>query len=62
MLAGPNYVLTVGGKAAEQFFQNNLTITPNYATGMITSSGQLQIVTQIGSFAMTWQLNFSVGG
>lgn len=62
LLSGPDYCLTAGGKVAEQYFSDNLTITANYATGVITASGQLSIVTQIRTINITFQLNFSIGG
>lgn len=62
LLSGPDYCLTAAGKTAEQFFSDNLTITANYATGVVTTSGQMTIVTQIRQFNMTWQMSFSIGG
>jgi len=61
LLSGPDYCLTAAGKTAEQYFANNLSITANYATGIITASGKLTIVTQIRSINITFQLNFTVG-
>lgn len=62
LLSGPDYVLTQAGSAAESTFFKNLTITLDVASGKITSSGVLPIVTQIREFNMKFQLSFTIGG
>lgn len=62
LLSGPDYVLTQAGAIAESTFFKNLTITLDVASGKVTSSGILPIVTQIREFNMTFQLSFTIGG
>lgn len=61
-LSGADFVLTQAGSDAEKYFFEQLTISADIATGLITSSGQLPIVTQIRDFNITFQLNFEIGG
>lgn len=62
LLAGPDYTLTQAGGDAEKYFFSNLTVTLDLATGSVTSSGDLPIVTQFREGNVTFQLAFSVGG
>ena len=62
LLSGADYVLTQAGSDASKYFFEQLNLTTNVATGLITSSGQLPIVTQIRDFNITFQLNFELGG
>jgi phage tail sheath gpL-like len=62
LLSGAEYVLTQAGSDAEKYFFEQLNITADIATGLITSSGQLPIVTQIRDFNISFQLAFEIGG
>lgn len=62
LLAGPDFVLTQGGADAERAFSQALTVEADLATGKVTFSGQLFIVTQFRSASLTFQLAFTVGG
>lgn len=62
LLGGPDFVLVQSGAEAEKFFYRELSITLDLASGEITSSGQLPIVTQAREFNMTFQMAFTVGG
>ena len=55
-----NLVLLQAGKAAEQKFLNNLVVTLNMATGTVTESGILTIVTQLRTINQTFQLAFTI--
>lgn len=61
-LGGADFVLCQAGSDAQKYFFDNLVIDPDIASGVITSNGQLPIVTQIRGFNMVFQLSFSIGG
>jgi len=61
-LGGPQFVLTQAGDDAEKTFSDNLVVTVDAATGLVTSSGILPIVTQMRKFDQIWQMSFTVGG
>ena len=61
-LGGADFVLCQAGSQAQKYFFDNLVISPDTASGVVTSSGQLPIVTQIRGFNMVFQLSFSIGG
>lgn len=62
ILSGPNFTLTQAGDVAEKYFSDNLTISVNLATGVVTSNGKLPIVTQVRAFNITFQMSFNFGG
>jgi hypothetical protein len=62
ILSSADYTLLQAGRAAQKYFLNNLSVTTNLATGSVTISGQLPIVTQFRSAIITFQLSFSIGG
>ncbi len=61
-LSGPEFILTQSGREAIEFFEQNLSIDLDLATGTVTSSGQLPIVTQIRDFIISFQISFTIGG
>lgn len=62
ILSRPDFVLTQAGSAAEGFFFQQLSVTTDIVNGLVTTSGQLPIVTQLRQINITFQLNFSLGG
>ena len=62
VFGGENFVLVQSGSEADTFFSSNLTIVVDLATGLVTSNGQLPIITQLRQINQTWQLAFSIGG
>ena len=62
ILSSADYTLLQSGRDAQKYFLNNLSVTTNLATGSVTISGQLPIVTQLRSITITFQLSFSIGG
>lgn len=60
-LSGEGYVLVQAGNTAETYFHDNLSVTTDLATGKVTISGKLPIVTQFRKAVMTFQLSFDIG-
>lgn len=61
-LAGPDFVLVQDGDAAVAFYKDNLTITLNLASGLVTITDLTPIVTQLREIIMTMKIAFSVEG
>jgi len=61
-LSGKDFMVTPAGTEAERFFSSNLEITPDIATGQVTITGQLPILTQVRRFDIAFQLSFTIGG
>lgn len=61
-LGGPDFTLVQAGSDAEQFFYRNLSVTTDLATGGVTITGQLPIVTQVRQFNVVFQIAFTIGG
>jgi phage tail sheath gpL-like len=61
LLSDPEYTLTVAGTDAEKYFYQNLSVTTDLSDGSATVFGELPIVTQYRSFAMTFQMKFGIG-
>lgn len=59
-LAGVDYTLCPTGKQSAKYFANNLSVTANYATGVITATGQLPIVTQLRQINISFQMSFTI--
>jgi phage tail sheath gpL-like len=61
-LAGPDFVLTVAGEAALVYYKNNLQITLNLSTGLVTIYMVTPIVTQLRQIIGTIKLSFNTNG
>ncbi len=62
ILSGPDFVLTVAGEAARNYFIKNLTITINATTGLVTGSMKVPIVTQLRTIVVPIEIAFNVNG
>lgn len=58
-LSGAEYCITEAGEEALQYFIRNLTIQINKATGTVTASMKVPIVTQLRTIVVPWQISFS---
>lgn len=61
-LAGPNFVLVQDGEPAIVFFKDNLVIVLDLATGKVTITMQVPIVTQLRTIIITIKIAFSTTG
>jgi phage tail sheath gpL-like len=61
-LSESDYVLTVAGDDAVEFFENNLTVTLNLRAGTVTVSMRVPIVVQLRQIDATITYTFSVNG
>lgn len=61
-LSGADFVLTQAGEAAIVFFKNNLVITIALATGTVTITMLVPIVTQLRVINATFKIAFSTTG
>lgn len=61
VFGGEDFVLVQSGSEANTYFRENLTIDLDLQNGLVTSDGQLPIVTQLRQFNMSFQLSFTIG-
>ncbi len=61
-LAGPNFVLVQDGEDVFEFFKNNRTVVLDLATGKVTITMQVPVVTQLRTIIATIQVAFSTEG
>lgn len=58
VLSGKDYCVTVAGEEALQFFEDNLSVSINTVTGIITAYMVVPIVVQARRINAVWQMNF----
>lgn len=61
-LAGQPFLLTRKGEANLKFFKENLRVTADFATGIVTIEATFPIVTQMRQINMALKIAFSTGG
>jgi phage tail sheath gpL-like len=62
ILGSEDFILCQRGSEANTYFNDNLSISVDIQNGLVTSAGDLPIVTQLRQINQTWQLAFSIGG
>ena len=60
ILSGEDYVLMRAGEANRQFFKNNLKITINLQTGVVTLAMKAPIVTQLRAINAGIEISFKI--
>lgn len=61
-LSGENYVLTQAGAIAQKYFKDNRVVSLALATGAVTITMKMPIVTQLRTIISTMQISFSTEG
>lgn len=61
-LSGPEFVLTVAGEAALNFYKNNLVVNLDLANGLVTIFMETPIVTQLREINGTIRISFNAQG
>lgn len=55
-----NQAILQAGNDAQKYFTDNLTVTLDLSTGLVTVTGKLPIVTQLRTINVTFQVSFTV--